>query len=190
MRSNVLNAALVLRIMGVSPERIIEVLGRWNGIEHRLEFFHECKINKTTYRFYNDSAATVPEAAAEATQAFGKPVIFLTGGTDKGLDLSPVANGICDNGKNIVPRAVYLLAGSATDKMIGDFKEENIKYKGPFNSVEEMLTTLKTDLESAEDEKNPQVVVFSPGATSFGMFKNEFDRGNQFKSCVKKVFAK
>ena len=203
MRSNVLNAALVLRIMGVSPERIIEVLGRWNGIEHRLEFFHECKIGGTTYRFYNDSAATVPEAAAEATQAFGKPVIFLTGGTDKGLDLSPVANGIADNGKNIVPKAVYLLAGTATDKMISDFNAKKIAYKGPFNSLEELLTALKADLDSEASQSvqagqnegkaksdEAQVVVFSPGATSFGMFKNEFDRGNQFKACVKKIFGK
>jgi len=206
MRSNVLNAALVLRIMGVSPERIIEVLGRWNGIEHRLEFFHECKIGGTTYRFYNDSAATVPEAAAEATQAFGKPVIFLTGGTDKGLDLSPVASGISDNGKNIVPKAVYLLAGSATDKMIPDFNAKKIAYKGPFNSLEELLTALKADLDSEASQSGQarqagqnegkaksdeaQVVVFSPGATSFGMFKNEFDRGNQFKACVKKIFGK
>ena len=201
MRSNVLNAALVLRIIGVSPERIIEVLGRWNGIEHRLEFFHECKIGKTTYRFYNDSAATVPEAAAEATQAFGKPVIFLTGGTDKGLDLSPIAFGISDNGKNIPPRAVYLLEGSATDKMIADFKEEGISYKGPFASLDDILAVLKSDLESSEssekepqkqtqnDNHKPEIVVFSPGATSFGMFKNEFDRGNQFKAKVKKVFG-
>ena len=43
------------------------------------------------------------------------------------------------------------------------------------------------DKESENAEK-VQVVVFSPGATSFGMFKNEFDRGNQFKAKVKKVF--
>ncbi|MCR4822643.1 MAG: UDP-N-acetylmuramoyl-L-alanine--D-glutamate ligase [Treponema sp.] len=190
MRSNVLNAALVLRIMGVSPERIIEVLGRWNGIEHRLEFFHECKINKTTYRFYNDSAATVPEASAEASQAFGKSLYFLTGGTDKGLDLSPVARAICDNGKNIVPKGLYLLEGSATDKLLPDFKANKIPYQGPFDSLDKMLLKLKEDLEKAEESKEAQIVVFSPGATSFGMFKNEFDRGNQFKTKVKAIFAK
>lgn len=188
MRLNCLNAALVLRIMGVSPERIAEVLGRWSGIEHRLEFFHEKQIAGTTYRFYNDSAATVPEASAEATQAFGKPVIFLTGGTDKGLDLSPVARGICDNGKNIVPKSVYLLAGTATDKLIPDFNAEKISYNGPFDSLDAMLLQLKTNLESSPKEKNVQIIVFSPGATSFGMFKNEFDRGNQFKEKVKKIF--
>lgn len=203
MRLNCLNAALVLRIMGVSPERIVEVMGRWSGIEHRLEFFHETKIAGTTYRFYNDSAATVPEASAEATQAFGKPVIFLTGGTDKGLDLSPVARGICDNGKNIVPSDVYLLAGTATDKLIPDFEAQKISYNGPFNSLDEMLEALKKNLEASTNSatgkpfdklrippvETTKVIVFSPGATSFGMFKNEFDRGNQFKSKVKKIFS-
>lgn len=198
MRTNVLNAALVLRLMGVSPERIIEVLGKWNGIEHRLEFFHEFKFKNTTYRFYNDSAATVPEAAAEATQAFGSNVIFLAGGTDKGLDLSPIARAVEGNGKNLVPRAIYLLEGSATDKLIPDFKAKKIAFKGPFKNLDEMLNALKSDIEqnshhseqgeeSSQNQKT-QVVVFSPGATSFGMFKNEFDRGNQFKKKVKEIF--
>lgn len=197
MRANVLNAALVLRLMGVSPERIIDVLGRWNGIEHRLEFFHEYKSNGTVFRFYNDSAATVPEAAAEATQAFGEPVILLSGGTDKGLDLSPIARAVEDNGKNIVPRAVYLLEGSATDKIISDFSKRKISYKGPFKNLEQMLLELKKDIVSQQDtgtdskagkKEKTQVVVFSPGATSFGMFRNEFDRGNQFKKKVKEIF--
>lgn len=192
MRSNVLNAALVLRLMGVSPERIIDVLGRWNGIEHRLEFFHEYKAKDSAFRFYNDSAATVPEAAAEATQAFGEPVILLSGGTDKGLDLSPIARAIEDNGKNIVPRAIYLLEGSATDKMTADFKSKKIGFKGPFKNLDEMLSNLKKDIDEdaflSGKKAGAQVVVFSPGATSFGMFKNEFDRGNQFKEKVKEIF--
>lgn len=191
MRTNVLNAALVLRLMGVSPERIVEVLGNWNGIEHRLEFFHEFKFQNTTFRFYNDSAATVPEAAAEATQAFGSSVIFLAGGTDKGLDLSPIARAVENNGKNLVPHAIYLLEGSATDKLIPDFKARKTAYKGPFKNLDEMLNALKNDIvENGSLSKNQkkQVVVFSPGATSFGMFKNEFDRGNQFKKKVKEIF--
>ena len=188
MRSNVLNAALVLRIMGVSPERIIKVLGKWSGIEHRLEFFHEYKAGKALYRFYNDSAATVPEAAAEASQAFGKSLYFISGGTDKGLDLLPIAQAIRDNGKNILPKAVYLLAGSATDKMIADFNANKIAYKGPFPSLDGLLSELKAEIDQADNEDS-QIVVFSPGATSFGMFKNEFDRGNQFKSKVKKIFV-
>ena len=187
-RTNILNAALVLRIMGVPARRIVKIFEHWNGIEHRLEFFHECKINNTLYRFYNDSAATVPEAAIEAVRAFDKPIYFLTGGTDKGLDLSPIANGVYDDGKNIVPKAIYVLSGSASNKMILDFNAKKIAYKGMFDSLDEMLIQLKIDLEKVKCSQDTQIIVFSPGATSFGMFKNEFDRGNSFKAKVKSIF--
>ncbi|MCR5725777.1 MAG: UDP-N-acetylmuramoyl-L-alanine--D-glutamate ligase [Treponema sp.] len=197
MRLNVLNAALVLRLMGVTSERCIEVLGAWSGIEHRLEFFHEWRLpvsdassgeKALKLRFYNDSAATVPEAAAEATQAFGEPVIFITGGTDKGLDLSPVAHTI-SNPLSITPSQTYLLAGSATDKMRADFDAAGIRYKGPFDSLESLLAALKTDVEARRGAFGIKNVVFSPGATSFGMFTNEFDRGRKFKKAVRDLFT-
>ena len=200
MRLNVLNAALVLRLMGVTAERCIEVLGSWSGIEHRLEFFHEWTLpisagtteasgstKALRVRFYNDSAATVPEAAAEATQAFGEPVIFITGGTDKGLDLSPVAHAITAPG-SLAPSAIYLLAGTATDKMRADFDERGIRYKGPFDSLGELLSALKADIEAHQGAFGVKNVVFSPGSTSFGMFTNEFDRGRTFKQAVTALF--
>ncbi len=184
MRINVLNAALVLKIMGVEAKKIVEILGKWNGIEHRLEYFHEWN----GYKFYNDSAATVPEAAALASQSFGFPVIFLTGGTDKGLDLSPLAETLA-NPKSIKPNSIYMLEGSATDKLIPLFKERGIETEGIFDDLTSMLTTLKEDLSKLEcDPKTKKAVVFSPGSTSFGMFKNEFDRGNQFKEKVREIF--
>lgn len=190
-RTNVLNAALVMKLMGVAPDTIIKVLSGWNGIEHRLEYFHswtakypsgaECNV-----KFYNDSAATVPEAAAEATQAFEKPVIFLTGGTDKGLDLSPVAETLA-RPSSIRPEAIFMLEGTASDKMASDFNAKGIGWNGPYKSLREMLTALKEWMLS-----NPiageRTVVFSPGSTSFGMFSNEFDRGNQFKASTKEIF--
>ena len=188
MRLNVLNAALVLELMGVAPEQIIDILGSWNGIEHRLEYFHEWQNNELTVRFYNDSASTVPESAAESTQAFGEPVIFLTGGTDKGLDLSPIAQTI-SNPLSIQPSATYLLAGSATDKILADFAERGIRHNGVYNSLDDMLKTLKEDIIAHKGARGTKVVVFSPGSTSFGMFTNEFDRGNQFKQKVKEIFA-
>jgi len=128
----------------------------------------------------------VPEAAAEATQAFGKPVVFLTGGTDKGLDLSPVADAISKN-TAFKPSSIYMLEGSASDKMICDFNRANISFNGPFKNLDEMLRSLKTDILS-KNCSGEKVVVFSPGSTSFGMFTNEFDRGNQFKEKVREIF--
>ena len=187
IRTNALNAALVMKIMGVESKKISEILGRWNGIEHRLEFFHEAEIDGQKFRFYNDSAATVPEAAALASQSFERPVIFLTGGTDKGLDLSPLAETL-SNENSIKPESIYMLSGSATDKLLPLFSKKSIEVRGVFDSLDEMLKKLRKDAPSFEKSALPKIVVLSPGATSFGMFKNEFDRGNQFKEKVKEIF--
>src|SRR5574344_120547 len=132
MVTNVLNAALVLRLMGVSPEQTISVLSSWKGIPHRLELFHSWSILPTkatkvndlsepqgkanhddgtrTVLFYNDSCATVPEAAAAASQSFGRSVIFISGGTDKGLEVAVLARTLAGETK--------LFTGSGTPSKI------------------------------------------------------------------------
>ena len=72
----------------------------------------------------------------------------------------------------------------------------SVKYVGPFDSLQMLLGIMKTNMmEPNHDkvygpfiEKNYIPVVFSPGATSFGMFTNEFDRGNKFKDLVRSIF--
>jgi len=188
MKINALNAALVLYLMGVSSTQCVKIMGEWPGIDHRLQFFHEYKNNSGgSFRFYNDSCATVPEAASAASQSFGKPVYLLTGGTDKGLELTPLADTLTGKNKNELPvKSLYLLKGSATDKLLPALNSAKVKYNGPFNSLQEMLNTLKSEIENSTQKE--QVVVFSPGATSFGMFANEFDRGNKFMQSVKELF--
>lgn len=190
MKINVLNAALVLRIMGVEAKRCIKITGSWKGIANRLEFFHEWKLtNGSSLKFYNDTCATVPEAAAAASQSFGTSVILLTGGTDKELELLPLAQAISGKTGNHKPEAVYLLKGTATDKLIKYLNEYNTAYNGPFDSLETMLNQVKADFK--EQTKNAalnKILVFSPGATSFGMFNNEFDRGQKFKTAVENIF--
>ena len=187
MKLNAQNAATVLQLMGVPKQRAKEILQTWPGIAHRLQYFHSWN----NYRFYNDSAATVPEAAAAATQAFGKPVILLTGGTDKGLSLEKLAQVICKNSGapegTIPPAGIYLLAGTATDKLLLELDKTNTAYKGPFDSLEQMLETLKADCKGTLPQDFIPVV-FSPGATSFGMFNNEFDRGEKFMKAVERIF--
>ena len=66
--------------------------------------------------------------------------------------------------------------------------KDKIDFTGPFNSLDELLDTLKAELESSGSDYPSDVVVFSPGATSFGMFTNEFDRGNTFMKKVEEKF--
>lgn len=189
MKINVLNAALVLYLMKVETANIIATLGSWSGIPHRLEKFYEWENEASTVKvaFFNDSCATVPEAAAAASQSFGQDVIMITGGTDKGLDFLPLA--MCLNGENgteYKPQSIYLLSGTGTDKLTPLLDERKVEYEGPFDSLEVLLTVLKNNLKSVTGY---YPIVFSPGATSFGMFVNEFDRGDKFKKYTKEIFV-
>lgn len=201
MKTNVLNASLAMRLMSVAPKQICAIMGTWKGISHRLEKFHDwtSKENGIKFSFYNDSCATVPEAAAAASQAFGRKVILLTGGTDKNLNFEPLAKVLRGEGGSeakYVPLQTYLLAGNGTEKLI-QLVQPSKKILGPFDSLEIMLGMLKSNLQDSSAPRifnwyegdDPLPVVFSPGATSFGMFTNEFDRGNKFKDAVKQVFG-
>ncbi|GMO46572.1 MAG: UDP-N-acetylmuramoyl-L-alanine--D-glutamate ligase [Treponemataceae bacterium] len=190
-RLNVHNAALALGLTGVSMEQCAEIFSRWHGIPHRLEFFHSWN----GIRFYNDTTATVPEAACAASQAFEQPVHLICGGTDKELDFAPLAETLAGKAiagsASIMPASVYLLAGSGTDKLVPLLRERGVHFFGPFDSLDSLLSALKARLASAAPSAGAQaeIVVFSPGATSFGMFKNEFDRGDTFKQLVTECFA-
>ena len=201
MKINALNAALVLRLMNVAPELCISILSEWKGVPHRLEHFYDAVIpfNHIHLAFYNDTCATVPDACVAAIQAFDTDIILICGGTDKNLNFDPLIQTLSGKrGKQFKPRKIFLLEGTATDKLIPHLDAENIQYNGPYNSLGALLGILKTELiqedavkafKYSEDE-GPIPVVFSPGATSFGLFSNEFDRGNTFKKEVLSLFEK
>jgi UDP-N-acetylmuramoylalanine--D-glutamate ligase len=169
-KRNLLAAGLACLGLGLDIKTVRERLGCFAGIEHRLEFFH--KSNGVSY--YNDSAATIPEAAAAALDALIRdaPVVLVTGGTDKNLDFSPLVDAA---GR---AKAVILLDGSGSNKLSGLFEARGIVYKGPFNSVEKAVRA------AAEKAGAGDRVVLSPGCASFGMFLNEFDRGRKWKEAV------
>ncbi len=167
-KKNLLFAALALRLMAVPVEIIRQRLADFPGIEHRLEYCGEIG----GVRFYNDSAATIPEATACGIESFDTPLRLITGGTDKNLDFHPLIPVI---GK---VRGIYLLDGTGTSKLKRLLEESGISYRGPYPSLE-------TAVGEAYREATPgETILFSPGCTSFGMFLNEFDRGRKFKEVV------
>jgi UDP-N-acetylmuramoylalanine--D-glutamate ligase len=168
-KQNLMLAGLALAELGLPLPFIADALERFPGIEHRLECFWE----HAGVRYYNDSAATIPEAAASALAALPGSV-FITGGTDKDLDFTPLA-AVCGKA-----RAVILLAGTGTDKLIPLLAQNGVSYHGPFDTVDGAVQTAV----SLACSVSGSVVLFSPGCTSFGMFANEFDRGRQFKAAV------
>ena len=175
---NLLASALAAYSLGVRAEKIHEALAAFPGIEHRLELFHETK----EARFYNDSAATVPEAAAACIEALTSqgPLVLVTGGTDKNLDFSPLASAA---GK---ADSIVLLAGSGCEKLSHLLDKAGVAYSGPFDDLEKAVNRA---LEAVSKLKNtahgPVIVALSPGCASFGMFLNEFDRGRKWKDAVR-----
>jgi len=170
-KRNLLSAGLALYGLGMNPVHIRKGLASFPGVEHRLELFLEAR----GIAFYNDSAATIPEAAAAAVEALGNDgrLVLVTGGTDKNLDFSSLAKAA---GK---AKAVILLAGTGSDKLRELLGGAGISCHGPFDVLE---NAVKKTLELAAPGDR---VCLSPGCASFGMFLNEFDRGRKWKETIK-----
>jgi UDP-N-acetylmuramoylalanine--D-glutamate ligase len=155
-------------VYGCEPDAISLSLSAFSGIEHRLEFVTE----KKGLRFYNDSAATIPEATRVALESVTPPITLITGGTDKNLDFSALGQAL------EIPNRIVLLRGSATEKIQELLDKYNISYRGPFDTLQQSLVC------AVEGSAPNTAVLFSPGCASFELFLNEFDRGRRFKNLV------
>jgi UDP-N-acetylmuramoylalanine--D-glutamate ligase len=172
-KQNLLAAGLALLGLGLPPKTIREGLATFPGVEHRLESFH----SSGGITFYNDSAATIPEAAAAAIEALTpfSPLVLVAGGTDKNLDYSPLVK------EAVKAKAIILLAGTGSDKLKTLFDNAGTAYQGPFDDLD---NAIRAALEAAE---SGWAVALSPGCASYGMFLNEFDRGRKWKEAIMRI---
>ena len=168
-RKNLLGAALALRVFGLPAEGVAKAMATFPGVEHRLELFAE----SGGVSWYNDSAATIPQAVEAALGSLEAPVVLITGGTDKNLDFEPVRAAFRK------PKAVILLSGSGTEKLRPLLEADGVAYEGPYDGLDKAVAA------AAARAKRGDAVLLSPGCTSFGMFLHEFDRGRKFKETVR-----
>ncbi|MFP4409522.1 MAG: UDP-N-acetylmuramoyl-L-alanine--D-glutamate ligase [Spirochaetaceae bacterium] len=175
-RRNLLTAAAVAYLAGAPAELVKPRVAGFPGIPHRLHYVGSIGA----LSFYNDSASTIPEASLAAVESFTDPVHLICGGTDKGLDISPLQSAAKR------ARSVHLLAGGATERLIPMLREHGIPFSGPFRELGELLASC---VRSVEMNERRGVVLFSPGCSSFEHFQNEFDRGNRFVSAVRDLGA-
>lgn len=186
MLGNLALAASAARYLGVPPEVIRSGAETFAGVPHRLEHLGQAG----GISFINDTAATIPEAARAAARAYPGRTILLAGGSDKGLDLAPLAEA----GAEAVAGggALVLLAGSATERLLALLGERKVPFHGPCPSLKEAFS-LALDLvrvpARGRGHEPSGTVLLSPGCASFGMFRNEFDRGNQFRDLVREALA-
>ncbi len=171
-RRNALAATAALFSFGLKKEDIVSGLETFPGVPHRLEFVRE----KDGVKFFNDSAATIPEAAIAALRSFDQPVILIAGGNDKNLDFSEFAREIPLKTKRCI-----FFRGAGTEKLL---QAMGCQDDGTIVRVESMEQAVALAVDGA---KSGESILLSPGATSFGLFQNEFDRGNQFREVVREL---
>ncbi|PIP28588.1 MAG: UDP-N-acetylmuramoyl-L-alanine--D-glutamate ligase [Candidatus Moranbacteria bacterium CG23_combo_of_CG06-09_8_20_14_all_35_22] len=173
---NIMAASAVSLAIGVKIEIIQKAIKEFSGIAHRLELVRELDGIK----YINDTAATTPEAGISALKSFSEPIILIAGGSDKNLDMTEFSKIICKKVKGVV-----FLKGVATEKIIVEMKKiDNCLDTENLRIVESMEKAVELARSVAE---KGDIILLSPGSASFGLFINEFDRGDKFKEVVKKL---
>jgi UDP-N-acetylmuramoylalanine--D-glutamate ligase len=182
---NILAAAVAAKLLGIENKAIVKTLRSFKGLPDRQEFVREFH----GVRYINDTTATSPDGAVAALRRFGKwqmangksarkKLVLIAGGKDKELDFRAMAAEIKKRVKSLI-----LFDGTASDKLIKELKRAGAEFD-LVPIVKNMRTAVKL---AAGEAKRNDVVLLSPGAASFGLFQNEFDRGAQFVKCVKSL---
>jgi len=164
--------AAVTTVWQIAPdlEAIRKVLVSFGGLPHRLELVRE--VDDVGY--YDDSFGTNPETAIVAMEALVQPIILIAGGYDRGISMEPLVDAILED------RVKHVIAiGQTGSKIVGLLKEKG------FKNVTTGLNTMAEIVQTAKKVSEPgDVVLLSPAAASFDMFKNFEVRGNEFKKTV------
>ncbi len=177
-RENVAAATCLARKMGVPEQAIRSTVEAFRGVEHRLQWLGE----KNGVGFVNDSTSTTPVAGCAALDSTeGERIFLIAGGSDKKLDLQPFASAAASRTHKIA-----LLEGDATDDLYRKIAAAGGEHKvvGRFGNLESAVERL---LEEAE---RGDVLLLSPACASFGMFRNEFHRGETFIRVVQEIIDK
>jgi UDP-N-acetylmuramoylalanine--D-glutamate ligase len=169
---NALAALAAAMLAGASAESIGRGFARFPGVRDRMERIAE--VEGVT--FINDTTATAPVAAAAALDVLASAaghIHLLAGGADKGLDPAPLADAAAR-----CAATVYLFDGTATPAIATVLRDRGVETVGPFASMADIVTAARAAAAPGD------VILLSPGCASFGLFRDEFDRGARFRNVV------
>lgn len=165
---NLLSCLIVAHIAGVDKEVIEDVVRKFKGLPHRVEFVRDIDGIK----FINDSKATNVDATKRALEGLKEDVILIAGGKDKGGSYREIV----DEMKKV---KVLILIGEAKDKIEKELGEYTKVYK-----VDDLKEAVYVAYKEA---KRGDTVLFSPMCSSFDMFRDYKERGNIFKKIVESL---
>ena len=173
---NILTSICAARLRGVSLPTVQKILREFKGVSDRQELVRE--VDEISY--INDTTATNPTAVIAALKHFGddKDVVLIAGGMNKvneDTDYDELVEEIVLAAKHVI-----LFEGTASDHI-----EKKIDGRVP---VEKGIKTMKDAVQKAHTASvKGDIVLLSPGGSSFNLFKNEFDRGEQFREEVRNL---
>jgi UDP-N-acetylmuramoylalanine--D-glutamate ligase len=174
---NVMNvlAAFAIGFAARLPlDAMLEATEEFQGVPHRLEFIGEFNGAK----WYNDSIATAPERTMAALRSFDEPILLLLGGRDKDLPWEELA-ALC---RQRVEQVVVF--GEAAGKIEAALEQAH----GPKTFRPKRCKELKEAIEYASRLAKPgDIVLLSPGGTSFDEFRDFEERGERFRVWVSEL---
>ena len=166
---NVMAAIAITEAMGVPMSTILDVVGNFHAVEHRIEFV----ATKGGVDYYNDSKGTNPDAAIQGIKAMSKPTILIGGGYDKQSEYDEWIDSFDGKVKWLV------LIGQTREKIAECARRHGFD-KIRFADTYEECLKLCTELAEEGD-----AVLLSPACASWGMFPNYEVRGEMFKEYVR-----
>ncbi len=166
---NVMAASLSTFLLGISEDIIRESLRGFSPLPHRMEDVGELE----GVHFINDSKATNPDAVLSALSTFEKKnVILIMGGQDKALSFEGLKDEINKKVK------LLILMGQAKNKIAKEVGYDNIYF----------ATCMGDAVYTAYERSHKgDIVLLSPGCTSWDMYSNYRARGDDFKRWVEKI---
>ena len=151
---------------GLAFEKMVPTLCAYEPRPHRCEFVRQIR----GVDYINDSKATNLDAVEKALLAQSKPVVLIAGGKDKGFTFEPLRALVKEKVRSTI------LIGEMAERIARD-------WNGAVKT--ELANSLADAVERAHAAaKSGEVVLFSPGTSSFDMFKSYADRGDQFRALV------
>lgn len=171
-RLNVLAACAIAHAANLSRDAMLNAIEDFHGVPHRLELVREWR----GAHWYNDSIATAPERTMAAIRSFEEPIVLLLGGRDKDLPWSDLANLVHQRVDHVI------LFGEAAEKIIAALGESKSE-KRPYSLTR--CERLQEAIHAAAEITQPgNVVLLSPGGTSFDEFQDFEERGEHFRRWV------
>ena len=168
---NVMAAVGMSLSFGVPMDKIVEVLKRFQAVEHRIEYVTE----KRGVKFYNDSKGTNPDAAIQGIRAMNHPTLLIGGGYDKQSEYDEWIESFDGKVKKLV------LIGQTKEKIAECAKKHGFEDVILCDTFEQAIDTCYANAVSGD------AVLLSPACASWGMFANYEERGRIFKEYVRNL---